>query len=133
MLIEVIIYLLIGITYNYLIYLGTESLYSELEGNIKEDKKFISFIIFSILGIVLSYILNDKKRKYYNKKVSNGFYFGGITMLFLSITKHWYNMSKSIKTFIVGVLFYLLIRYCYKKKNKKKNKKKKHFKYIIKE
>tara|TARA_A100001015_G_C15033246_1_gene734509 strand:+ start:1957 stop:2310 length:354 start_codon:yes stop_codon:yes gene_type:complete len=116
MLIEVIIYLLIGITYNYLIYLGTESLYSELEGNIKEDKKFISFIIFSILGIVLSYILNDKKRKYYNKKVSNGFYFGGITMLFLSITKHWYNMSKSIKTFIVGVLFYLLIRYCYKKK-----------------
>jgi putative flippase GtrA len=129
LIIEVIIYILIGITYNYLIYLGTESLYFELEGNIKEDKKFISFIIFSILGIVLSYILNEKKRKYYNKTVSNGFYLGGITMLFLSITKHWYNMSKSIKTFIVGILFYLLIRYCYKKKETKKEQ----FKYIIRE
>lgn len=127
MLIEGIKYILLGGTYNYLIYLVAESFYSELEGNIKEDKKFATFVIFSILGIILSYILNEKKNKFYNKTVSKGIYLGSVTMLFLSITKHWYNMSDSIKTFIVGILFYLLIRYCYK------DKKKENFKYIIKE
>ena len=128
MIIELILYILIGLLYNYLIYLGTETAYSNLDYNNKENKKFVTLIIFAILAISLSYILNDKRHKYYNKTVSKGIYFGGILMVLISITSHWYDMSKTIKTFIISVLFYILIKYSYSKN--KVNKKKK--KYIIK-
>ena len=62
MIIELILYISIGLLYNYLIYLGTETLYSNLDYIDKENKKFITLIIFSILGISLSYIVNDKKK-----------------------------------------------------------------------
>ena len=129
MIIELILYISIGLLYNYLIYLGTETLYSNLDYIDKEHKKFITLIIFSILGISLSYIVNDKKKKYYNNTVSKGFYLGGILMLLISITSHWYDMSKTIKTFIISIIFYLLIKYSYSKNKKRKQKRKK---YIIK-
>ena len=49
-------------------------------------------------------------------------------MLLISITSHWYDMSKTIKTFIIAILFYILIKYSYTKNKVKKKKKK----YIIK-
>tara|TARA_S200000501_G_C20635196_1_gene660741 strand:+ start:142 stop:531 length:390 start_codon:yes stop_codon:yes gene_type:complete len=128
MIIELILYILIGLLYNYLIYLGTETAYSNLDYTNKENKKFVTLIIFAILAISLSYIVNDKRHKYYNKTVSKGIYFGGILMVLISITSHWYDMSKTIKTFIIAILFYILIKYSYSKNKVKKKKKK----YIIK-
>ena len=128
MIIEVILNILIGLLYNYLIYLGTETAYSNLDYINKENKKFVTLIIFAILAISLSYIVNNKRKKYYNNTVSKGFYFGGILMFLISITSHWYDMSKTIKTFIIAILFYIIIKYSYSKNKVKKKKKK----YIIK-
>jgi hypothetical protein len=128
MIIELILYISIGLLYNYLIYLGTETAYSHLEYYNKEDNKFITLIIFAVLAIILSYILNEKHRKLYNNTVSKGFYLGGILMLLISITSHWYDMSKTIKTSIISIIFYFLIKYSYNKNKKIKKKKR----YIIK-
>ena len=120
---EAIVYIIIAIVFNYFTFQLMDTLFSHLQYEDRKDKKFTTLLVIGIIGMVLSKILADKNNRFYNNVAGIGFYLGGLFMIFIASTSHWYDMSKELRTFISGIGFCWLIWYCYKMFPKEKNKK----------
>ena len=105
---EALVYIILAIVFNYFTFQLIDTLFSNLQYEERKDKKFITLLITGVIGMVLSKILKDKDNYYYNNVVSNGFYLGGLFMIFIASTSHWYEMNKELRTFISGIFFFMV-------------------------
>ena len=120
--IKYFVYVIISLIYNMLFYQVSLLNYNPATNEIDTDKKFITLIIGSIVGFILSKILYEKNTKINNDTLSFGLYYGSIIMFLFAIGDHWYDMSNEIKIFILFMSLVWFVVIIYKKFPNKKNK-----------
>ena len=120
--IKYFVYVIISLIYNMLFYQVSLLNYNPATNEIDTDKKFITLIIGSVVGFILSKILYEKNTKINNDTLSFGLYYGSIIMFLFAIGDHWYDMSNEIKIFILFMSLVWFVIIIYKKFPNKKNK-----------
>jgi hypothetical protein len=121
--IDIFIYAIIAIMYNLLVHNLASITYQDLQYEEKHDSTIIMLVIFGILGVGIAKML-DKHKKYANKYAKNGLYYGGILLILTALLTNWTDIGGELRLIGVGVMFGLLIWYCYKIDNDKINDKK---------
>jgi hypothetical protein len=117
---DALIYLSIAIMYNLFVHNLASITYQDLQYEEKYNNSLIMIMVFGAFGIVASKILS-KNKKYDNKYVNNGLYYGGILLMLSILVANWSDVSDELRLIMVASLFGVLIWYCYKidKKNSK--------------
>ena len=113
--IKYFVYVIISLIYNMLFYQVSLLNYNPATNEIDTDKKFITLIIGSVVGFILSKILYEKNTKINNDTLSFGLYYGSIIMFLFAIGDHWYDMSNEIKIFILFMSLVWFVIIIYKK------------------
>ena len=120
--IKYFVYVIISLIYNMLFHQVSLLNYDPTTNEINTDKKFVTLIVGSVVGFILSKILYEKNTKINNDTLSFGLYYGSIIMFLFAIGDHWYDMSNEIKIFILFMSLVWFIIIIYKKFPNKKNK-----------
>jgi len=114
---DIIIYASIAIMYNLFVHNLASITYQDLQYEDKHNNTIIMLVIFGIMGIVISKIIGDKK-KYDNKYVKNGLYYGGILLILAALITNWTEIGSELKLVGMALGLGLLIWYGYKIENK---------------
>lgn len=114
---DILIYACIAIMYNLLIHNLASVAYEDLQYDDKDTNTIIMLIIFGFGAIIVSKIINNKK-KYNNKYVRNGLYYGGILLLVTSLFTNWTDVGNEMKLAVMSLCFGGLIWYGYKIEDK---------------
>ena len=112
---DIILYSGIAIAYNLFVHNLASMTYEDLQYDEKQEGTLVLLVIFGIMGIAISKLFIEKKKKYKNSVVSKGLFYGGILLILTAIFSNWENMAEQIKFFIISIIFVYLIWYGYKK------------------
>lgn len=100
--------------YNLFVHNLAQILYQDLQYDDKQNNTILLLMIFGVAGIIIAEMLKRNK-KYKNKYVSTGLKYGGIALILTVLVASWNDMGNELKLLGFGILFGLLIWYCYKK------------------
>lgn len=121
--IDIVLYTGIALVYNLFVHFLATISYSDLQYDEKHQNTLIMLVLFGGIGILVAKIMDDKNKKYKNKYVSTGLYYGGILLLLTALFASWDSIGEEMKLFLVGAILVLLIWYGYKRETAIETKK----------
>lgn len=107
----------IGIIYNMSVHKLGEILNNDLEYNLKMQKNLLLCFGFAIFGTVIGYYIFGNSKKYRNRAIKFGLYFGALLLLIHSVFYNWGVMENDTKLIIMIVILCGLVLYAYKNYN----------------
>lgn len=115
--IDILLYFGIAITYNILVHNFASMTYKDLQYKDKHQNTIIMLIIFGVLGILISKLMDEKYKSFKNSYVSNGLYYGGVLLILTAVFANWEFITTEMKFFFIIALFGILLWYSYKREN----------------
>jgi len=111
---DIVIALLIGIIYNFLVHKIGEIMNGNLEYKDKIQRNLILTFIGGIVALILAVIVFGANKKYKNRSVRYGLYIGGSILLFYTLLYNWNVLGNDTKLSIMVASLLGLLWYSYK-------------------
>lgn len=115
---DIFVFASIAIVYNIFVHNLASITYEDLQYKDKQDNTIIMILIMGIFSIVISKILSQNK-KYNNKYVRNGLYYGGLLLILTVLFTNWADIGPELRLVGIGAILGGLILYGYKIDNNK--------------
>jgi hypothetical protein len=109
---DIMIYAIIALTYNLFVHNLSSLAYQDLQYEEKHNNTIIMLIIFGVIGIAVSKFINNKK-KYDNKYVKNGLYYGGIILILTALLTNWTEFGGEVQLLAITLCLGLAVWYAY--------------------